>query len=113
MLSALAVIVPGIVKAQTPRKGLKASISLSKRFDNGPDLGFSREDVEPHVLVAIKRDLPKLPVGKRFTAYIYVRLTSVNITGWVASFVEVQLRRPMHILRENYTDTNMLVLGSV
>jgi hypothetical protein len=114
MLSTLALIVPGIVEAQTQyaTKGLEGVDIVVEAFDKGPELGFSRQDVESQVLVAIKRDLPKLPVGKQFTAYIYVRITAVPIAGGIAAYVEVELRRPMHILRENQTDTNMFSVSS-
>jgi len=112
MLSALALIIPGIVKAQNRTKGLEGIDIAVEDFDKVPGLELSEKDVESQTLVAIKRNIPKLPVGKQFAAYIYVRITPVTVDGGVAVFVLVDLKRPSHILRENGTDTNIFALGS-
>jgi hypothetical protein len=114
ILSALVVIAPGIINAQNPdaTKGLEGIDIVVEHF-NKVDLGFSREDVESQVLVGIKRDLPKLPVGKQYTAYIYVRISGIAINGGFVANVSVQLRRPSRILRENQTDTGIFVIGTV
>src|SRR5580704_1237191 len=109
---ALLIALSPAANAQNRTKGLEGVDIVVESFDKVPDLGFSQKDVESQALVAIKRDLPKLPVGKSFGAYIYVRITAVTIDGGVAVFVGVELKRPSHILRENLTDTNMFVVSS-
>jgi hypothetical protein len=111
----IALSIPGIVNAQNQdaTKGLEGIDIVIEGFNKDVDLGFSPQDVDSQVLVAIKRDLPKLPVGKRFAAYIYVRITTITITGGYASNVSVELRRLSHISRENQTDTGILVVGAV
>jgi hypothetical protein len=111
----IALNIPGIVNAQNPdaTKGLEGIDIVVEGFNKDVDLGFSPQDVDSQVLVAIKRDIPKLPVGKRFGAYIYVRITSITIPGGFASNVSVQLRRLSHIIRENQTDTGILVVATL
>jgi hypothetical protein len=106
---------PGIAKAQyeDATTGLEGVDIVIEHFNKDVNFGFTQQDVESQVLVAIKRDLPKLAVGKRFGAYIYVRITPLVINGGFASNVSVQLRRPSHIFRENKTDTGISATATV
>ena len=71
------------------------------------NLGLTSESLSDEILVALKRDLPKLKVELSGTSsYVYLTLASVEARNPVATFgvatsVTVSLRRPVEIIGDD------------
>lgn len=93
-------ITPGPTKAQNLRGLTGVKILVEELTDESKSLGLTSQSVRDHVLVALKRDIPKLKVSDTLSPYVYVRITSLIFgvnNDFVASNIEVHLKRPVLI----------------
>jgi hypothetical protein len=76
-------------------------------------MGLSKDSLRSLILVEVKRNIPRINVEKSTTgAYVYVRITTSEASEYshtAASFVSVQIVRPVKILSDNLDS----VVGSV
>jgi len=107
---------PESTKAQK-LKGLHAACIVIESPDKETeDVGLTKESLTDQIVVALKRDIPKLKIEsssqRASLSCVYLEITSLETTTGIASFVSLSLRRPVAILEEDkgniMTDPNYL-----
>lgn len=67
------------------------------------NIGLSLESLKDQILVALKRDIPKLKIvdDSSLTSYVHLQITSVQTATQTATFVSVSLGRPVEIIGDD------------
>ena len=102
---------PTLTKAQEfdDFKGLqRVGILVEELKKETTDTGLTRESLHDEILVALKRDVPKLKVvdDKALLGVfrVYLNITSVHTaTVWVAAHVQIALHRRVEIIGDDGT----------
>ncbi|HJZ64111.1 MAG TPA: hypothetical protein VKD70_07330 [Candidatus Acidoferrum sp.] len=87
--------------AQT--KGLKqVKIVVEDLNEQTQSTGLSESEIKSVVLVALKRDMPKLQVSSDAVSYVYVNINCLSVppSGRVCNLI-VDLHRPVMVLDED------------
>jgi hypothetical protein len=97
---------PETTKCQQEFKGLqRVEIVVEDLNKVSESMGLNHESLKDQILVALKRDIAKLKIGEASSSpssWVYLRITSFQTaTNWVATCVQVSLRRPARIIGDD------------
>jgi hypothetical protein len=94
---------PELTKCQDFKGLRRTRIIIEDLGKDAENIGLTRESLEDQILVALKRDIPKLRiVDSPDASFVYLQLTSVQIgTYAVATFVQVCLERPAKMIGDD------------
>lgn len=92
----------------------RVGIVIEKFDKSAENMGLSRESLRDQILVALKRDIPKVKIVEPFTGVgpvtseVYLQITSFqtfknSVADSVATFVKLSLKRPALIIGDDGT----------
>jgi hypothetical protein len=107
---ALCLLLLGPCSSAQEFKGLnQVRIVIEELNQDAKITGLSRETLESIVLVALKRDLPRLRTDNSARSYVYVNVTVGDPgAGQSIAFVSVELHRPVKVIRDDDSETEMV-----
>jgi hypothetical protein len=81
-------------------KGLQRIDILVEKVNES--IGLNHESLKDQILVALKRDIPKLKIDESSRSWVYLQITSFQtVQTGVATCVHVSLRRPARIIGDD------------
>ena len=83
-------------------KGLQRIDVLVEALNKVDDsMGSNRESLRDQILVALKRDIPKITIVKSSPSFVYLQITSIRTAAGAVACVVVSLERPVEIIGDD------------
>jgi len=107
LLSSCLAFVPGLHADDNLKELGSVKIVVEDLNPGGREVGLTTDWLESVLLVALKRDLPRLRIGKDFLSFVYlnVHVMKEHTVGGrlqgCAAAVDLKVYRPAHILSDD------------